>query len=66
VKKPQLLDLFGLSGDPTENARLDDLFLRLESDTSFAPEGISILIEEGGNHCSHEFLPHRSLQRRTA
>lgn len=46
VKKTKLLDLFGLSGDPADNDRLDDLFLRLEADTSAVSEGISIFVEE--------------------
>jgi hypothetical protein len=56
MEKTRLLDLFGLSGDPSDNARLDDLFFRLESDASFAPDGISILIGEGGSNCNNEFL----------
>lgn len=51
VKKTKLLDLFGLSGDTADNDRLDDLFLRLESDTSAVSEGISILVEEADCGC---------------
>jgi hypothetical protein len=57
VKKPDLLDLFGLSGDPSDHARLDDLFLRLESDASIPPRGISILIEKGEINCRKKPLP---------
>lgn len=57
MKKPELLDLFGLSGDPSDHARLDDLFLRLESDASVPPQGISILIEKGESNCHQKSLP---------
>jgi hypothetical protein len=54
VKKTKLLDLFGLSGDPADNDRLDDLFLRLEADTSAVSEEISIFVEEA--HCGCELF----------
>jgi hypothetical protein len=57
VKKPELLDLFGLSGDPSDHARLDDLFLRLESDSPVPPRGTSILIEKGESNCRRKSLP---------
>lgn len=57
MKKPKLLDLFGLSGDPSDHDRLDDLFLRLESDAPAESRGTYILIGKGGSNCTREFLP---------
>jgi hypothetical protein len=57
VKKPKLLDLFGLSGDPSDHDRLDELFLRLESDTPAAPRESYILIEKRENSCTRQFFP---------
>jgi hypothetical protein len=37
MKESNLIDMFGLSGDPANDARLDDLLFRLEWDSS--PEG---------------------------
>jgi len=37
----KLIDMFGLSGDPENDDRLDDLLFRLESDTSTASGGVS-------------------------
>ena len=34
MKESNLIDMFGLSGDPGEDARLDDLLFRLEWGTS--------------------------------
>lgn len=31
MEKAKLIDLFGMSGDPLDNDKLDDLLLRLES-----------------------------------
>ena len=59
MKKPKLLDLFGRSSDPSDLARLDDLFLRLESDTPISSEPISILIEERGSNCGNELFSTR-------
>ena len=57
MKKPKLLDLFGLSADPSDNDRLDELFLRLESDAPAESRETYILIGKGGSNCTREFLP---------
>jgi hypothetical protein len=36
-----LLDMYGLSGEPANDDRLDELFFRLESETSAPSNGIS-------------------------
>lgn len=33
MRNTKLVDMFGLSGDPSNDARLDDLLLRFESET---------------------------------
>ena len=33
MEKTKLIDLFGMSGDPLDNDELDDLLLRLESES---------------------------------
>ena len=58
MKKTTLLDLFGRSSDPADHARLDDLFLRLESGTPTSSEPISILIE-GGSNCGNQLFSTR-------
>ncbi len=57
MKKPKLLDLFGLSGDPSDHDRLDDLFLRLESDAPAESRETYILIGKGESNCTRRFLP---------
>ena len=39
--KTQLVDLFGLDGDPSNSDQLDALLFRLESDTSSTPQAES-------------------------
>ena len=38
MKKSNLIDMFGLTGDPSSEDRLDDLLFRLESDAQNALE----------------------------
>jgi len=41
MNKPGLIDMFGLSGDPTNDAQLDDLLFRLDSEGSTVPGVVS-------------------------
>lgn len=41
MNKPRLIDMFGLSGNPANDAQLDDLLFRLESESSTAPGVVS-------------------------
>lgn len=41
MRKTKLIDMSGLSGDPSSDDQLDDLFFRLESEIPDAPRGNS-------------------------
>jgi len=47
MKKPKLIDMFGLSGDPANDKQLDDLLFRLESDVQTSEHSITILFQMG-------------------
>ena len=46
-QKSNLIDMFGLSGDASEDERLEKLFFRLESDTPAPHNVISVVFEPG-------------------
>ena len=41
MNKPRLLDMFGLSGNSADDAQLDDLLFRFESESSTVPGVVS-------------------------
>jgi hypothetical protein len=47
MQKSNLVDMFGLSGDPSENERLDKLFFRFESLNPVSHNVISVVFEPG-------------------
>lgn len=47
MKKSNLIDMFGLSGDPSSDDHLDALLFRLESDTPTPENVITVVFEPG-------------------
>jgi hypothetical protein len=45
MRKSKLIDMLGLSGNPSDEDRLDALLFRLEADTPAAQNALTILFE---------------------
>ena len=52
MRNSNLIDVFGLSGNPSDDDRLDALLFRLESDTS-APQNVITVVFEPGELRGH-------------
>jgi hypothetical protein len=47
MRNSNLIDVFGLSGNPSDDDRLDALLFRLESDTPASQNVITVVFEPG-------------------
>ena len=47
MRNSNLIDVFGLSGNPSDDDRLDALLFRLESDTPAPQNVITVVFEPG-------------------
>jgi hypothetical protein len=52
MRNSNLIDVFGLSGNPSDDDRLDALLFRLESDTP-APQNVITVVFEPGELRGH-------------
>jgi hypothetical protein len=57
MRNSNLIDMFGLSGNPSDNDRLDALLFRLESDTPTPQNVITVVFEPGESRGHWEKAP---------
>ena len=61
MRKSNLIDMSGLSGDPSEDARLDRLLFRLERDIPASQDVITAVFEPGMHRGIGKKRPRRSF-----
>ena len=61
MAKSNLIDMSGLSGDPSEDERLDRLLFRLEADIPASQDVITVVFEPGKHRGIGKKRPRRSF-----